>query len=417
MELVKKVWDDLAAVDSSFFSLFKSTVVESIIRRVTCNTIDYRSRLSTPGNGANLLITGVHGVGKTTLMRGLWSVLSSLQGEKLIAVYHDYETIFELFEMMRRQLPEMVWRTDDFKALLQKLWQAGFRVAMFLDEIQTLFVPRDHGDFQTYLGIAKDILVLGKSEYDCFGVLSGSTSNVRDLAYHKDPIAQAGSYPNLNNNVYCEYHLSPIRDREELRSIMPPGTSDEQVDACFRATGGVGRSLKRYISDPASYAVADQDFQEELSRSEAFFTLVAKMANRDSKDDGSEDDVWNLGTFEYNEVKEIVHPRLENPGDFNRVLLKWLDSGFFYKTPDNAYQVLVPSRLASFASYLSRSSDATSASGALKSAVLGTISRIGWDGEGSAGHLIERYLCKRLCETDDAFEFWDLVSEEPPSST
>ncbi len=140
MELVKKVWDDLAAVDSSFFSLFKSTVVESIIRRVTCNTIDYRSRLSTPGNGANLLITGVRGVGKTTLMRGLWSVLSSLQGEKLIAVYHDYETIFELFEMMRRQLPEMVWRTDDFKALLQKLWQARFRVAVFLDEMQTLFV-------------------------------------------------------------------------------------------------------------------------------------------------------------------------------------------------------------------------------------------------------------------------------------
>jgi hypothetical protein len=75
--------------------------------------------------------------------------------------------------------------------------------------------------------------VLGKREYDCFGVLCGSTSNVRDLAYHKDPTAQAGSYPNLNNNVYCEYHLSPIRDREELRSIMPPGTSHEQVDACL----------------------------------------------------------------------------------------------------------------------------------------------------------------------------------------
>ena len=70
-----------------------------------------------------------------------------------------------------------------------------------------------------------------------------------------------------------------------------------------------------------------------------------------------------------------MHTRLENPGDFNRVLLKWLDSGFFYKTPDNAYQVLVPSRLASFASYLSRSSDATSASGAQVG--LGTISRIG----------------------------------------
>jgi hypothetical protein len=424
VELVKKVWDDLAAADSSFFSLFKSTVVESIIERVTCNVIDYRSRRSTAGNGANLLITGVRGVGKTTLMRGLWRVLSSLQGDKLVAIYHDYETgrpvkpaelIFELFHTTGRQLPEGVRRTDDFKTLLQKLWQAGFRVAMFLDEIQTLFVPRDHGDFQTYLGITKDILVLGKSEYDCFGVLSGSTSNVHDLAYHKDPIAQAGSYPNLNNTVYCEYHLSPIRDRQELRSIMLPGTSDEQVDACFRATGGVGRSLKRYVSDPTSYAMAGQDFQEELSRSEAFFVLVAKMANRGSDDNGSnKDDVWKLATFEYNAVKEMVLPRLEIPGEFNRVLLKWLDSGFFYKTPDNTYQVLVPSHLASFASYLKRSSDATSASGALKAAVLGTISRIGWDGEGSAGHLIERYLCKRLCEADGAHAFWDPLSEEVP---
>ncbi len=46
---------------------------------------------------------------------------------------------------------------------------------------------------------------------------------------------------------------------------MSPGTLDEQVDACFRVTGGVGRSLKRHISDPA---VANQDFQEELSQSE-----------------------------------------------------------------------------------------------------------------------------------------------------
>jgi hypothetical protein len=160
-------------------------------------------------------------------------------------VYHDYKTgrplkpaelIFELFDSTGQQLPEGVSRTNDFKTLLQKFWQAGFRVAMFLDEIQTLFVSDSHSNFQTYLGIAKDILVLGKSEYDCFGILLGSTSNVCDLAYHKHPIAQAGSYPNLNNNVYCKYHLSPIRDREELRSIMPPDTLDEQLAACFRAT-------------------------------------------------------------------------------------------------------------------------------------------------------------------------------------
>jgi hypothetical protein len=66
--LVKKVWDDLAAVDSLFFSLFKSQVVESIIWRVTCNIIDYQSSRSTARNGVNLLITGICSVGKTTLM-------------------------------------------------------------------------------------------------------------------------------------------------------------------------------------------------------------------------------------------------------------------------------------------------------------------------------------------------------------
>jgi hypothetical protein len=107
-----------------------------------------------------------------------------------------------------------------------------------------------------------------------------------------------------------------------------------------------------------------------------------------------------------------VLPLLKDPLGFDSVLLKWLDSGFLYKTPGNAYQMLVPGRLNRFTSYLEGPSAGSSA---LKAAILGTISNIGRDGEGSlAGQVIERYLCKRLCEADGAHAFWDPLSEEAP---
>eukprot|EP00761_Pharyngomonas_kirbyi_P002303 gb/GECH01002307.1/.p1 GENE.gb/GECH01002307.1/~~gb/GECH01002307.1/.p1 ORF type:complete len:309 (+),score=35.08 gb/GECH01002307.1/:1-927(+) len=261
VELVKQVWKDHAEFDPSFFNLFDSKTVKTIIRRVTINVIDHMSRQPIAANGNSLLITGIRGVGKTTLMRGLWSVLSNLQENNLVAIYHDFEKMeaYLLSELLLdsfctskdRQLPQTVDSNDHFEDLLSKLHAAGFRVVMFLDEIQNLFVKGNNVNYQKYLKITKEILTLGKSQYHCFGVVSGSSSNMRNLAYKKDPIAEDGNYPNLNNNVYLEYKMDSVRSREELRNIL----SADRTDRCFQKTGGVGRSIHTYILDPESYSI------------------------------------------------------------------------------------------------------------------------------------------------------------------
>eukprot|EP00761_Pharyngomonas_kirbyi_P001420 gb/GECH01001424.1/.p1 GENE.gb/GECH01001424.1/~~gb/GECH01001424.1/.p1 ORF type:complete len:626 (+),score=48.08 gb/GECH01001424.1/:1-1878(+) len=413
-ELVKKVWQKLSDEDSSFHPLFDSVMVSKIISRVTANVIDNRSNKPKSGNGSNLLITGIRGVGKTTLMRGLCTVLSNLQGHKLITVYYDYELnppvtltqlLLESFESSKdRELPQTIQPDDKFATLLQKLCYAGFRVAMFLDEIQTLFVPNNHPDYIRNLEITREILKLGKSEFHCFGVLSGSSSNVRNLAYHEDPLAKEGRYPNLNNNVYCEYELRPVRDRNEMLEIIPEYVD---VDKCFFMTGGVGRSINNYIFSRQYYEIPSHKFREELVENDAFFALISQLVN------GPKEGNWELTTLQFHQVKDIVVPRLrDNFQLFSQILKGWIDSGFLYQTSHNSYQLLVPGHAQIFKSYISASNDDNS--GALRAAALGTISNNGWDNEGSAGNILEKYICRRLCEADTAPLFWEKLAEEGP---
>jgi signal recognition particle GTPase len=67
------------------------STIDTIIQRATSNVIDFCSARPMSGNGSNMLLTGVRGIGKTTLMKGLCWILGKLQGAKLICVYHDYE--------------------------------------------------------------------------------------------------------------------------------------------------------------------------------------------------------------------------------------------------------------------------------------------------------------------------------------
>jgi hypothetical protein len=91
MPLVHKCWGQLANVEHHiYFPLFKSMVIEGIIKKVVTNVLQICTRLPQQGNGVSLLVMGVCGVGKTTIMQGLSKILGKLK-DKIVCHYHDYK--------------------------------------------------------------------------------------------------------------------------------------------------------------------------------------------------------------------------------------------------------------------------------------------------------------------------------------
>ncbi|KAL6055843.1 hypothetical protein QOT17_016534 [Balamuthia mandrillaris] len=397
MQMVKQQWDK-ASKAYHLYPLFPSQVVEQIMRKVVGNVLDLQSKQPIGGNGNNLLITGVRGVGKTTLMKGLCSTLSVL-APKLICLYHDYELDQSdgkkaLLALLKSKVPHLGPLPDNLPDALSALGDQGYCVAFFLDEVQVLFVATNHSNYGTYLRITQDILYVGKGAYNAFGVISGSSSNLRSLAYKQDTLAKEGDYPNLNNNVYREYRLSPIRKLDELKEVIKMIDSHwvGNVQACFDATGGVGRALRSFIQNQEAFASTHQQFLDEL-QNPAFFALMARLDNDNL-----------LVSLPRAEIQAIVQPRLCPPEDFSVVLHRWLDNGFLYCTTEAlTYEVLVPACLEAYHKHIAEST------AFLRAAMLGTL--WGWGGASSAGQLLERYICRRL---RDDFSLWEPVANEEP---
>ena len=399
VKIVKTVWELIASKEHSIIFPHFDSNVECIVRQVTVNVILCRSHIPI-GNGTNILITGIRGIGKTTLMRGLWTVLSYLE-QSLVAIYYDFELqspkcLFTLLKDRLSQKKVLVPDVcDQFGSLLENLHTRDFQVAMFLDEIQILYVPRGAVQYAKNNKILREILFLGKSDYNCYGILSSSSSNIRE---HTSCMTSLG-YPNLHNSVFVESLLSPIRCKNKL-SLFLDVNDPEIIDRYFSATGGVYSSLIRYKTDPKSLEPADQCFLSELSQFDYFFAVIMRLWSLQQTRS-----LWELAYLTSDELGKIVKPLLNDANSFSHILTRWLDAGFLYRT--FGYQILVPDHLKLFGQLLNEQ-----VSYALKGAVLATIG--GWYCVPSAGHIIETHICMQLCRANIASNFWAMLNCQTP---
>lgn len=265
---------------------------------------------------AGILISGVRGVGKTTLMTGFTRILTAAC-KHVFAVYCDYEQAVEhkppsqlILEQLKARRPEIwdkVQSITDCIELLDKLQSLRTYVAFFADEIQELY-KADASRECPEVSCVKELLSIGKSP-NCFGVISGSSAKIASLAIRKDPGVEYREYPNLNNSVYREMKLLPLRDKEELQKLLevrypPLATAVEQV---FVETGGVGRNIDRY--------------NEQISHED----LLAHMG---------------LPPF-LAEMRSTL--QLYIPDDeLMRTLNDWIDSGLLYGNEMRGYELLIP---------------------------------------------------------------------------
>jgi hypothetical protein len=214
-------------------------------------------------SGGNMILHGVKGVGKTTLMRGFSRVLEALS-KSLVLVFVDYQiSAFERpLELLRKTvtaegIPE-AGGAESMEALLRLVTHTRKAVVFFADEVQQLYEAGAERDAPTCLAVA-DLLAVGKTE-NCLGILAGSTSQLRALVFRRhadravDPYRY---YPDLNNTVYPTHTVAPLRTQEEMKGVlrqraqrggMDDATinsvlSEKYINAVFSATGGVGRLL------------------------------------------------------------------------------------------------------------------------------------------------------------------------------
>ena len=234
----------------------------------------------------NFLITGVKGVGKTSMARGIVDYLNGNPDHGIVGVYVDCEQpeyssgkttmSATLCQHVRdwlgaRQAPkdadqafEDLGINPEMKVvdLVHKVQDAKLSFFIVVDEVQALYVRHGMPDREALREMVYSCYQLGKDAWNVATIITGSSRKTKRLAY-QDPVLSPdynllkAGYANLNHTVYKLLTIRPVRDKAVLATILgPPDASDAVTACCYFESGGVGRYLTSNHLPPMT-ALAD----------------------------------------------------------------------------------------------------------------------------------------------------------------
>jgi hypothetical protein len=260
MQLFQKGWEMLTLplfqeqfsfhLPTCFWSKEVSSLLKSLLAPVYHIHCYLAGKRKEPiGTGSSLLLTGCVGVGKTTLLVGFF-VLLVIFTENILPCYVEFGSSSNLrcspIDIMKQHLFFHSSRlyeefTASSKPILQFLQEKSISACFLCDEIQYLY---DNNAIN--VDIIQKIATIGKTTFH-FAVASGSSVKTKDLCFYPDKYGYP-SYQTLNNSVFREIKLLPIRDQEEFSRIVRLLTFDREFtydEFCelFLRTGGVPRFL------------------------------------------------------------------------------------------------------------------------------------------------------------------------------
>ena len=308
--------------------LFQSKVIEGICLEILRSWIKlekYFLNLSkeNAGSSTNFLITGTKGVGKTTLMKGLKLIIDQ-NCINVATMFIDYETKKSNLLPSNNLLgfdQETDFDQDTFDDFAIKRKKG---LIFFGDEIQELYKDISK------LDVVRELIVIGKAGCS-MGIISGSSSNVRALAFNQIQEDKYLRYPNLNHSVYSEVHLDPLRSEIEIRQyLQTKGITDMDPIKLFELTGGVGRHMDKVLSTRSMNTHSEIMIKME---SDSIFGSVVGVIYKnylEMRDSGSMS--WTQPRIS---LAEII--KLGALGCVNR----WRDEGFLYACK-SYYELLIP---------------------------------------------------------------------------
>eukprot|EP01033_Poteriospumella_lacustris_P014866 gene14866-gene15739 len=326
------------------------------------------------GAGGNVVLNGLKGVGKTTILQ-VTGVIAACLTDKVYPLYWTYEwdssrsdlktvstcrlrsAAISLFESEKRESFEAVIRRTTIDLSDTSHLTDDKKVLFLLDEFTDLYDRGENG-----INVVREYQSMARAG-NVYFVLAASRINVEKYIFPRH-MRSNRMYPNLNCGMFEVHEVEPIRNKTHLREYLGlrfgREFTMEETTNIFRVTGGVGRYIFQHIQQgidptPATSVIFQTDPQLFHV---ACYLLVAPIPI------ASMSQFTDLDKFD-----------------------DWFDRLLFYKGPENV-TFLLPSLQECFRNQLQERSS-------LQEAHIFHLQRKGFKG-GSSGHSNENFICRYL---------------------
>ena len=256
---------------------------------------------TTLGTGGKVLLTGVKGIGKTTVLY-MAEIVATLLCDRCLVVYLNYETetnpqprlpSVAVCAAARARYPD--WPASDASREEDMAWagielsRRGVWLLLLVDELQEVYKEECAN---AGARIVRQLLVVAKEHSNNFAIVSGSSSSVQRLAFQQDDICQQRSwvrnYPNLNHTVFVPMPMLPIRNRDHFGAVVRRDPALVTLaaarggeDALFARTGGVGRLLNSIANAGwGDDKTVFHEYETEAAKDGAFSLIVSYFQHR-----------------------------------------------------------------------------------------------------------------------------------------
>lgn len=342
-------------------------------------------------SGNNILLTGVRGIGKTTIMQGLCSCICVLS-KTIVAIYHDYEKIgnhvhiYDLINSWWKVFSPNDHIQIDPHDCLQSTFEKDKSVVVCADEFQGLYERQSNEQIEKAKQILHDLYLVGKS-YGAVAIISGSSSNVRDLAFQRNGLGKG--YQNFNHTVFQERRLEPLRTQQDFKDFLlrlPSPLCNYDPEEVFSATGGIGLVGRMIMSFTSGFKNRNR-FGNTFNLDPILEVAMRELVTLNTHDDStSQFDMWNMIGINHTDLAKIANISAQDP---HSKILEWVDKGFLFETPDPVYYTfLCPSDYHFLRNLFS------SCSMSLHIATLSVF--IGFPDNGSAGTILQKHILSKI---------------------
>lgn len=242
--------------------LYISTDFRNSLQRAIINLLkrEVKSVNGSNDNIDHIILGGVEGAGKTTILRSL-AFASAILLQRIIPVTNDFlESEPSLPSELLLSCYKLYFEADAVDEIdpLKTFQEKGHDVFFLLDEYQNIFVLPSNQNHCLFLRIAKQVHKFARS-YSTYCAIGGSTYDMHSLMFQtgKDEevdVWRKYGYPDYNGTLFCFFTVPALRTTQELCEYVQKrypkwALSDTELASLLFYTGGIGRYVDAIWKD------------------------------------------------------------------------------------------------------------------------------------------------------------------------